>query len=280
MQKRYLYPYSTRQKGCSVNKKEPINIFLILLTAIVMPIITSSMPTIVNNFFNKKPIPYIIRHTNDLENFDILTYFPLKEGNNWEYICEFEFQEIGDSKILNKKDHFTMEVLKKHDFDQYTLFEMKGDPFSIHRDEIHKKFGLLIITNKIYHVPSDIFEKFFTTVIGEDKYENYSILDELTSSIKLIAEMPLYKNQQLGSLDTLIYLRESYKWNVDTEKISYKEVDGQTTNGNRYKISFLTTHDFTEYGFIPYIGFDSFYYNKSGSGDISGKIRLVNYHIK
>ncbi|MFH1420626.1 MAG: hypothetical protein ABIG30_01530 [Candidatus Aenigmatarchaeota archaeon] len=246
--------------------------FFVAVTAVVSSIITRWPTT-----------TYHIKTLPSFEDVQIKGYFPLKDGNRWEYFG-VALNNTGKD-VIEKKIKVVMSVTEVTQGGNAVLFTMKGHPSdAAWALESHdaltdivevpaSTYGYLLVANKIFNIP----EKRLAEVRKSIKHGGF-LKPELVSQDDLEFEFPLFSGQAFGSPNQITRADRNYSWQVRdaVRYIGPGNEDG--TKGSQYKLVYTTIPDYTEVAFVPYLGIVSFSYHHHGT-EAQIDIALQNYRM-
>jgi len=259
------------------NKKEIIITiacsFCVGVTAIVSALIARQTLT-----------KYELRLVPSFDNIETTDYFPLREGNFWEYIGTAR-NAVGDGVIVEKKVKISMSVVEVFRSANATLVTMKGHLSDAiwtleakHATEeiIHipeSIYGYLIVANKIFRIEEGRLA-LAKDMIRKGGYDEYNLIGDTN----LEFEFPLFRGQVFGDFDQLVREDRSYVWHVAestfyhvSEKDTIKEVP-------HYEIVHNTLPDYVGFSFVPYRGIISYSYSHHGT-TAQLDLYLQNYNV-
>jgi len=239
--------------------------YLWFVSSVLVPIITTVISAGVIYLGLLKPTAYVYKEVPVLDEFDILDYFPLEEGNYWDYKMDLEYQDVKGIRTYSDTVRMTVHGIYKKDY--FTLIEMKGNPFDGIKD-LDSTFGYLIFSNNVY----------WLNKIQLDRLkQSKEVLQLSFKNYELLFDFPLFEGQRYGNMSEWI----ANKYNNVVEKSDYyiKQVGETVKTRPVYTIHLVTTPDKSRTIFVPYLGISSYEYHHNGTvNDI--KVQLIDYNLK
>lgn len=248
----------------------------LIIGSIIVPIVCALSSVFISEWFKGAPVQYVYSDKPSLEEFNINEYFPLKEGNRWEYKCDYTGQYEGNG-ITKGSCIFEMRVKKVYVTDNYKLIDMQGDIFSIgNTPENYKdaRFGLLIFSNKIYYVVPKVIDELIDN-IQNDK------MDGMIKEPQILFEFPLFHGQKIGDVKQIFRHDLRYLTNVTKEHDFHTKKVGESIQETKsvYKISFVSNPEEYSMTFVPGLGITTKEYHHKGTKD-DRKIVLTKYKLQ
>lgn len=192
-----------------------------------------------------------------LEGFSAEVYFPLQEGNYWEYAGQH--RECNDgAKIETKKLAVRMLVKKRYHCTNYSLAVMTGNPWKADPQE---KYGLLTYSNQIYYVSPELLTGLIKAA------ESDSILPS-DQELNLKLEMPLYNGQRFVSTACPRFMTRSDQLYVPSvSRLSSSLLSDATIPSHMpvYSISDSSCGDSYNFEFVPTVGVTGVSYAHNGT---------------
>lgn len=241
---------------------------------------------VLSALFTRHPITkYQVKIAPSFENVATADYFPLRVGNNWEYVGTAR-NDTEQGVVVEKKVRVVMRVEGAVRGGNATLFIMKGHPsdaawaleagdaFQGAVDVPASTYGYLVVANKVFCVP----EERLADVRQALEEEGY-LKPELLSQEDLDFEFPLFRGQCFGSCNQLARSDRSYVWQVTNSTLyHHAAAEGAITEVPLYELKYLTRPDCTVVSFFPYTGAVSYSYSHHGT-TAQVDVELHDYHV-
>lgn len=198
---------------------------------------------------------------------NIEEYFPLNEGDYWEYAFHKK-QDSADGMIIEDQK-LRMEVEGVFKTEDYSIMEMKGD---LIRSMPDRRFGLVVKSNQVYYLCEETLDVLLTAVKNNESPE----FNSFNTGVRLLFQFPLYNGQKFGG-DTS---REDqmYMWVVKEDGYFLRKIKGEPEYIPKYAVGYSSCGEEISYSFVTGIGITAHSYHHNGTiFDVEAK--LTNYYL-
>ncbi|WP_227936023.1 hypothetical protein [Alkalihalobacillus deserti] len=221
-------------------------------------------------------------------------YFPLKEGNRWIYEGEFvKYSPLRQDYVkgqveleVNIEDVISKDGLHLFIFSNFITNVGLQLENHLEFNEYYEKIileknrtGLLLVANKIFLVNPKELEGAIDTFerLGEVK-DNVAVSFNM-EKYELIMELPLFKGQRFGDMDSITRPDIGYFWYVNSVSEKMKLVNNTFQRIPTFELIQTYISGYERITFTPYQGIDSYDFRHSGGkGEVS--LSLKSFEIK
>ncbi|KAB8139242.1 hypothetical protein F9U64_01055 [Gracilibacillus oryzae] len=207
-------------------------------------------------------------------------YIPLKKGNYWMYSGEYYGFSPRYREYFKKKITMKLEILKeiKNEKLNISFYIVNNYPVNIRStikqrfDEMNKneltsvepielinnenKSGLLLVANKLFHIPNKEIQGVVDFLNDPQKVVNHKLSNPspLLTYDDLLFEFPLFEGQRFGDIETITNPNLSYFWYVnDVTEINALN-ENKFENVQIFNLIYNTNPDQQNIEFRPYLG--------------------------